>query len=579
MRARIVRSLVVTTAVAGLVIAIASLLACASAEPTATPVPPAEPAAPLAPTAAPGPAPTVAASPATPTAVVAQATPTRVLPTATSQAAEQVVYGGTLRFAHALNVDNLDPAFNALPATYQIFYAVYDQLFRLDRQSALTPGLAESWEFSPDGSVLTLRLRAGAKFHDGTALNAQAVKWNFDRMMDPKELSARRTELEPYLKKVEVLDENTVRLTLTNAYRPFLPELASERIGWLVSPAAVQKFGGGKDGKYGRNPVGSGPFRFSEWVLDTYVKVEKNTSYWEKGKPYLDAILYQGVMDASARIAMLRTGETDMVYSTDFRPQDAPLVERQAQLRLVRVQGAATYILHFNASKLPYDNRALRQAISYAVDRQKFVDVVFDGAGKPAYTLIAAGWANNPDLKPITFDLAKAKQKLTEAGYPQGVTIPMGCRTSGVYLLFCEFIQATLKQANINATIEIVPAADYASMDEKGAFRRQGLSTNSWGHRVDPHTLTQILFHKDGFRNLGAYNNPELNRLIDEAARVYDVAKAKPLYDKIQTMAAEEAVAPFLGWPDRFYPMSQRVQGFIPYPTGFEHLEFLWLQR
>ena len=234
-------------------------------------------------------------------------------------------------------------------------------------------------------------------------------------------------------------------------------------------------------------------------------------------------------------------------------------------------------MIHINASKPPYDNLALRQAMAYAIDRQKFVDVVLGGGGRPAYTIISAGWAYNPDLKPISSDLAKAKQKLAEAGYPNGVTIRMGCRPSQP--LYCEFIQASLKEANINVAVEILTDADYPRMDDRGAFQRQGLRLQSWAYRADPHALIQILFHKDGSQNLGAYNNPEVNRLIDQAGTLYDVATAKPIYDKIQTIVAEDAVMPDLGWGDRFQVMNRRVQGYIPYPTVFEHLEFTWLQK
>ncbi len=563
-----------------LIAALASLLmvsmACAStSEPTAAPIQPAPAVPPSAPAAAPTAAPVAQA---TATAVVVAPTPTRVLPTATATSTSGPQYGGTLRFALSLSLDTLDPAFNVLSASYVANYAIYDFLFRLDQQSNVLPGLAESWDISSDGKSITLRLRKGVQFHDGTPFNAQAVKWNFDRILDPTQNSPRRAELQPYLTGSEVVDDSTLRLQLTNPFRPFLPLLGSERIGWLVSPTAVQKFGGGVNGNFGRNPVGTGPFRFAEWVPDTRILLRRNDSYWEKGKPYLDTIELRGASESSLLQAMIRTGEADIISNLSVAAKDVPVLEKSADLQIVRILGSDTHALQINPLKAPYDSLAMRQAISYGVDKQKYVDILLVGAGRPAYTMIASGWGYSPDLKPIPYDLAKAKQKLAEAGYVSGTPVRMGCRTSGIGMLICEFMQATLKDAGINLALEVVPSADYSLLNEWGALQRQGLRELQFAHRVDPHINLQRFFQSKGGNNYG-YSNPAVDKLIDEAAAVYDVAKAKPLYDRIQTMVAEDSVAPAMGWADRFQVINKRVKNFIAYPTVFEHLEFTWLQK
>ncbi len=574
------RLLVISCLAALTLVVIATFsLACASTEPTPTPQPPAQPAPPVAPTAS-SPHPTATQAVSAPTAAVPPtAIPTRALPTATPIPSGGPKYGGTIRFAHLLHVDTMDPAYNSLAGMYQVANALYEPLFRMTADSTLAPGLAEAWQFSADGKVITMNLRKGVKFHDGTAFNAQAVKWNFDRFMDPKENSPRRADLQPYVEKMEVVDDSTMRLYLTNPYRPFLPQVGSDRVGWLVSPAAVQKYGGGINGNFGRNPVGTGPFIFKDWVPDGYIRLLKNPDYWEKGKPYLDEIYMQGVKDNTVRVAMLRTNETDIIYNAEVRAIDSPLIKRDPNLKVADLHGSSTAILHFNASKAPFDNKALRQAVSYGINRQQFVDVVLGGAGDPRSTLIAAGWASSLDLKPVSYDAQIAKQKLAEAGYSSGVTISMGCPPSGVYADQCEFTQAMLKPIGINVDIKVIDATGYFLMTDQGYFRNPGFGTSRWAHRVDPHQLNQALFHKDGFKVIGTYSNTQLNNLIDQAATIYDIAKAKPMYDQIQTIAAQEALAPTLGWINAFQPMRKNVQGYIAYPTVFEHLEFLWLDK
>ncbi len=546
--------------IAATVLVLVALVACGAPKPTPTP----------AQSAPPTPTRVAPASTATPTAAPAAPTPTPA-----PQVGAKPQYGGTLRFATRNEIDTLDPNYSALSGTYTVFYALYNQLFQIDKDGNLLPSLAQSWDISADGKTITLRLQKGVKFHDGTDFRSQVVKWNFDRMMDPNDVSPRRGEIQPYLERVEVVDDGTLRLLMYNPFRPLLPLLATERIGWMSSPAAVEK-----EGKsYGRNPVGTGPYRFVEWALGDHVLIKRNDSYWEKDKPYLDGVLIQMTGEPSVRLAMLRTGETDIAYNTDIRAEDMPTVERNPALKSVRYEGSATNMLQSNPSKPPFNNKALRQAISYSIDRDKFVQVVLGGAGTPAYTMIATGWAYNPNLRPIVFDPTKAKEKLVEAGYPRGVTIPMGCPTTGIHLQVCETTQAMMKEVGINAAIELIETSGYFTMGDAGYFNRVGLGSIQWAHRIDPHTSLQGLFHTKGFSNVKGYSNPEVNQLIDEAAAIYDTAKVKPIYDRIQTNVAEDASAVFLARRDSFYAMNKRIQGFVVYPTKFEHLEFLWLQK
>ncbi len=551
---------------------------CASSEePASTPIPAAPAAPPAAPTAlAPTPLPIFLSSP---TAIAVVATPTRVLPTPTPLVTGKPVYGGTLRYAHNLDIDTLDPIFNALAGGYSAFYLFYDGLFRTEADGKVSPGLAQSWEYSADGKTITVNLQKGVKFHDGTVLDAQAVKWNIDRMLDPVQVSPRRGELQPYLDQVAVLNENTLRLQLRVPFRPLLAQLGSDRMGYLVSPAAVDKFGGGRDGAYSKNPVGTGPFRFVVWTPGERLLVTRNENYWDKGKPYLDAIVMQGVTEPSSRLAMLRTGETDLIYGIGVTGSDIPVIERSPGLKLLRREDGSTYILQINPTKPPFDNKALRQALAYAVDREGFVQVVLSGVGKPAYTFYAGGWAANFDLKPIVFDIAKAKAKLVEAGYPGQATIPIACRSSEIYIRICEVMQASFSRAGINLKIDIRPAVSYSDRTQpSGFFQNPGFGSVLTSQRADPHTGLYDFAHSKGRNNPNGYKNTEVDSLIDEASTIYDVAKAKPIYDRVQSIIAEDAALIFLGYEPGLLAMSKRVQGIVPYFLS-DRFEFAWLER
>ena len=479
-------------------------------------------------------------------------------------------------YAHRVQPDTLDPAHTAKADIYETALAVFGRLLQLDKDGVVQPLLAKSWEISPDGTEIKFDLQRGVKFHDGTDFNAQAVKWNFDRLLDPEELSPRKAELGPFIEEVEAADDYTVIFHLFRPYRPLLAVLASDRPGFLVSPAGVEKYGGGKGGDFGRNPVGAGPFKFVEWVPDTRIVLEKNEAYWEEGKPYLDGIRIVAVKEPSTRLAMLRTGEVHSIWITYVRAQDLPLIEANPDLMVIPLVGAQTRGLLFNISKEPFDNKALRQAVAYSLDRQQLVEVGFGGRAQPAYTLEDSGWAHNPDIRPLYFDLAKAKEKLAEAGYAAGVTIPFGCQGVASALELCEIYQAMMKQAGINADIvQVEPSQMWGS---NGALKTVGFKSTGWSHRADPDIRLRWIFHPDGFYNIGGYNNPEVIRLMDDAVTVYDTAKAKALYDQIQDITAEEAIWVYGVWNEKFAAMRKNVHGYIARTVIGENLQELWLE-
>ena len=504
-------------------------------------------------------------------------TPAPVIAAPTTAPAVQAQYGGTLRFAQNVGrIDTLDSAFTADPGSYVASLALYDGLMDVDGDGNLLPALAESWEFSADGKVVTFNLRQGVKFHDGTEFDAQAAKWHFDRLMDPDTISPRSGDLAS-VQRAEAVDKYTLRIHLDAAYRPLLAVLATERAGWLVSPTAVEEHG--ED--FGRKPVGAGPFKIREWRHDQFVILDRFEDYYQDGFPYLDTIRIIHAGDVGA-LAMFRTGEVDLVGGVPNK--DVYLIEENPDFTLVVQRGQGTDGLYLNPSKPPFDNKALRQALSWALDRELINKVVYDGRAEPAYNLIPAGFAHNPNHRPIYYDPDKARALLKEVGYEPGTSIPLAYRGSGSYSLQAETFQAMWKAVGIDVELVLLASSGFIGPQKTGAMQQVGFKITGRSQRGDPHIRIHSDYHSKGYHNGGIpdeprYVNPELDRLIDRAGAEYDTAKAKALYEQVMDIIIGDALWIATNWRVRFTALHQDVQGFLVRPDTRERLAELWFDR
>ena len=543
-----------------LLLLIALSLACGQAQAT--------------PTVAPGPNPTAtatAAPRATPTAVAAAATPT--VPAVT-----RPVRGGTLRSPLSVTIDAPDPAYTFAHGVKNVLYMVYNGIVKQMPDGTIGPDLAKSWEFSADGKTITFRLQEGVKFHDGTALDAQAVKANYDRFLDPAVGAARRTELSPPLQRVEVVDSTTVRFQLASAFRPLLATLTLQA-GLMASPTAVQKTNSYADrtGDFGRKPVGSGPFKLQEWVPGDRFTLVRNDAYWEKDMPYMDGVSMPIIGDVLIHFAMLRTGEADFIERV--RPEDVELASRNAQVRVVEQKGVNTQMLYFRSNVKPWDNKALRQAFGYAIDRDAIVKTVFAGKAVPAQSVVGPvlGQWHDTTIQVFKYDTQKAKQLLAQAGYPNGFSFRMPCRTSGGDAATCDVLQAVLANSGIN--MEIQPYENVAYFSDFVAKKHDGPMASWWGPRPDPGVLIRLLYHSKGSQNYWGYSNADVDKWVEEADSVYDLAKAKALYNKALTQITDDASTVQLAWWNIYYGMRDSVRNFAPVPDGVPRLAGIWVAK
>lgn len=548
-------------------------VACESTAPAPAPAP-AVPAAPAAPVAA-GQAPVVIV-PGAPTAIPARATATRVLPTPTATAGEAIKYGGTLKAAHGYSSDGFDPAYMSSELGLWVGYPVFHSLLAFDEGASIVPDLARSWDISGDSKTITFHLVKGAKFHDGTPFNAEAVKWNLDRIRDPEVASTRAGDLKS-IESVTVVDDSTVSIKLSEAYRPQVFQLAMQA-GLMVSPTAVKKYDGyaNRNSDFAAKPIGAGSFRLKEYIPGQRTVLVKNDDYWEKGKPYLDKIVFEHIPDSSVRFAMVRTGEIDIVR--EIRADDVPKLKGNSKVKVREQLSGRTYAFHLSVDRDPWSNRALRQAIAFGIDREAMLKVVHGGAGTVAGSFMSATWAHNPEIRPYYYDVDQAKAKLAEAkrtGY-DGEPVPFWTESRTISLQQTESLQAMMREIGIDMEIRTVPGGQGWRMTVE---REIDFRATRWTPRVDIDIRIRNLFHSEGGMNFWGYNSPEVDRLFEEGASIYDTAKAKVIYDQLQTTLAEDAPFIYLWWGAEYTGVSSRLRNFTQVPDLQLRVRDIWLDR
>ena len=456
-----------------------------------------------------------------------------------------------------MDTKSLDPHFSAQLSERYALYLIYNTLVAYDKDFNIVPDLAASWDIGDEGKSITFHLQPGAKFHDGTDCDAAAVKWNLDRVVDPAVNSPLAGQLKPPLEKVDVVDKTTVKLQSSIPWRPMLAALG-ERPGFIVSPTAAQK--SGQD--FGRTPVGSGPFKFVEWVPDSHITVERFADYWDKGKPGLDRIDIRHVPDAQVQLGMIRTSEAHLIDSVV--PSALSTLQGQQGITVEELKSGRFWGTQAHTDIPPFDNADLRKAVAYASDRDSVRRVVFQGTGRPATHPLGGGWGYNAQLdgEGFTLDIDKAKEALAKSGY-SGQALTFTNSNDRVNQDIAQVLQAGYAKIGLNLSLESVPAADSFTRVKEG---KTNWTNTNWAPRADPDGLLRILWHSKGFQNSTHFSDPEVDRLLDQAAGMFDTKQAAAIYTQVERMIVQEASYTFMIWPSEFAARRSNVQGFVYYP-------------
>lgn len=467
----------------------------------------------------------------------------------TGQPARAQVPPDVLAVGQIAEPQSMDPHVVTATNDFRILVNLYDGLVRFKSGTLeVEPALAESWEISPDGRTYTFRLRQGVTFHDGTPFDAEAVKYNFDRMLDD---AHPEHDTGPFplsfffatIAQTEVVDAQTVRFQLSEPYAPFLSNLAYPT-GLIVSPTAVRS----QRGEFGRAPVGTGPFRFRVWESNRQVALEANPDYWD-GAPTLRGVVFRPITDANARVSEMLAGNLDLMVEV---PPDALATFRADSLYAVQEQaGPHLWFLILNTKEPPFNDVRMRQAINYAINKESLVNDVLQGtATVPAGPIPAAfAWAYDDQVQPYPYDPDRAKALIAEAGQGGDIRLTFLVAESGSGMLdpvaMATAIQADLAAVGITAEIETYEWNTYLGMVNPGLEGRAAMAEMAWMTN-DPDTLPYLTLRSEampdqGGFNSGYYSNPELDRLLEQARQTTDQAERGALYKQVQRLVHDEA--------------------------------------
>ena len=477
-----------------------------------------------------------------------------------------------LVIGHVAELQTLDPAQAVTISDFRILCNVYDSLLHYREGSLeVEPGLAESWTVSPDGKTYTFKLRQGVKFHDGTDFNAEAVKFNFDRVLD-KNHPFHDTGPFPFvfilgpIERAEVLGPFEVALHMKQPYAPALTALAGA-IGGLagISPAAVKKYG--KD--FSRHGGGTGPFAFSEWVSGQRFVLAANKSYW-RGAPALSGLVFRPIVDDNARVSEMQSGGTDITI--EVPPDNIAAFKASSDFTYYQQPGPHLWYLVLNTRTKPFNDVRVRQAANFAINKVAMVDDVLKGAATVAdgVTPPAFGWAHDNALKPYPYDPAKAKQLMAEAGYANGVDVTFYVTESGSGMLspilMGTEIQADLAAVGIRCKIETYEWNTFLAKIIPSLPPDVGVAELSFMTQ-DPDMHPFLALRTGAPVNSGGFSDPKVDALIDQGRAESDPARRAAIYAKMQQALYDEAPWVFVANWKQNAVSTARVKGFELHPS------------
>jgi peptide/nickel transport system substrate-binding protein len=469
----------------------------------------------------------------------------------------------TLRIGLQDDPDVLDPARARTFVGRIVFASLCDKLVDITPDLKIVPQLAVSWSTSPDGKTITMKLRKGAVYHDGTPIDAASVKANLDRDRTLPD-SNRKSELVT-LDSVDAPDPQTVVLHLKQPDASLLSQL-SDRAGMMISPASFDKDPGSK-------PVCSGPYRFKERVQNDRIVLEKFPQYWDAKDYHFDRVIFTPIPDATVRVNNLRAGDLDIIGRV--APSDAKSVKQDPNLRLAPVTGLGYQALSFNVangprSNTPFKDKRVREALDLAIDRDAINQVVGEGMFQPAYQPFPpASFAYDKRFERKGRDPKKAKALLKQAGYDRvKLEITFGNNTTMQQVY--ELIQAMGAEAGFDISLRPVEFAALQSALARGDFEA---GQSGWSGRVDPSGNIYQYMSTKGSLNDGRFSDPEADKLLNEARAESDPAKRKVLYGQVMDIMHREDPILYLFYLPWTFGVQKKIHGFVPYPDGLIRLK------
>jgi len=475
-------------------------------------------------------------------------------------------YGGSITVGITQDLDGLDPHKAISAGTKEVLFNIFEGLVKFDSEGNLRPAVAESYRISADGTVYTFTLREGVKFHDGRPVTPEDVVYSIKRsagLLEPKDPTVVTESALSVIADVVAAGERTVEVRLKHADTELLPYLTC---------AIVPKDYNELDTR----PVGTGPFKFVSYTPLQSIVLEKNNGYYVEGVPYLDRVTFKISSNTDAAFMELQAGAIDILpYLTDAQASHLPKGYHLEAGPMNLIQG-----LFINNKVPPFNNKLVRQALCYAVDRQAVIDMVVGGRGTVIGTNMYPAFKKYYDeslVHTYPYDPAKAKKLLQEAGYLNGftftITVPSNYQP---HIDAAQVIAEQLKQVGITARIQLIEWSSWRSKGYKG--RNYETTLIGLAAELSPRK-TLARFRSDAANNFMNYSNPEYDSLYKQAEKETAEEKKIQLYKQMQAMLTKDAVAVFIQDPHQLTAMSDKLGGYTHYPIYVQDMASVYYKK
>jgi len=469
-------------------------------------------------------------------------------------------------------------------ASHAVAGQIYNGLIKYDKNLVIVGDLAESFDVSPDGLTITFHLRHGVKWHDGAPFTSRDVLYTHRVIIDPKTPTAYAEDFKQ-VKNITAPDDHTIRVTYA---APFAPALASW--GTNILPAHLLE---GKDitkSPLARHPVGTGPYKFKEWIAGQKIVLEFNPDYFE-GRPYIDRYIYRIIPDTSTMYMEMKAGAIDLMSLTPVQyARQTTSGQFTSRFNKFRYPSSGYLYMGYNLRHPLFKDKRIRQAMTAAINKEELIHGVLFGMGQKAHGPIVPGrWAYNPGVRDIPYDPQHAADLLAQAGWREknsaGILVKEGKpfqftiltnQGNQQRLLSAQIIQQRLGFIGIDVKIRIVEWATFLKeYIDKGNFEVVMLA---WNISQDPDMYD--VWHSSktnpGELNFIGFKNAEVDRLLVEGRSTFDIEKRKKAYFRIQEILADEQPYTFLYVPDALPVVSARIRGVEPAPAGIGHNQIKW---
>ena len=459
--------------------------------------------------------------------------------------------GGTLTAAIGGEPDRFDPHLTSAYPTFQVLENVYDTLVQPGEDLQMEPALAESWEVSDDGLTWTFDLRDGVTWHNGREFVASDVVYSFERIMDP-ETGAANAYRFATVESVEAPDDDTVVINVTET-TPNLLTLIGAFKGMAIIPREIVE-----DGTIDRQPVGTGPFEFVEYVANDRIVLERFEDYWQEDLPYLQEVVFRPIPDPTVKLTNLQTGEVDWVDNVP--PQQIDQLRESDDVELETSPSNDYWYMAFNMNRPPFDQREVRRAMAFAIDRGAVTEAALFNAGTPNQTAIPESNFWYHDYQPFEVDLDQARELLAEAGVGDGFSMDLMVTDEYPHTVTAaQVIASELQEIGIEVSIRTLDFSTWLAEQSAGNFDAFLLG---WLGNLDPHGFYYAQHRTGANFNFHGYSNPEVDELLDDARVETDQDRRKELYDQAAELIIDDVSYLYLYNPDAVAAWRPAVEGY-----------------